>query len=374
MRSMKFIDEFRDSRLARGLLRRIEDLAHELPVVRFMEVCGTHTMAIYRSGLRHLLPENIVLISGPGCPVCVTANQYLDRAIAYARLPEVIVCTFGDMMRVPGSSSSLELERGRRADIRVVYSPLDALEVARQHPSRRVVFLGVGFETTAPAVAAAIQQAASEGLANFFVSSAHKVMPPALAALTTDGRLRIDGFILPGHVSAIIGVEPYQFLAAEYRKACVIAGFEPLDVLQSILLLVQQVRDGRRAVEIQYSRVVRPEGNPRARALMEQVFLPSDAEWRGMGVIAGSGLALRSEYRSHDADATLDVTVEPTVVHPACRCGEVLRGLCEPQQCPLFATACTPETPIGACMVSTEGTCAACYKYGRRVETGVSDG
>ncbi len=361
---MKFLDEFRNGALARRLLERIAAMAKGSPLMRFMEVCGTHTMAIYRSGIRQLLPENIVLISGPGCPVCVTANQYIDQAIAYARLPGVIVCTFGDMVRVPGSSSSLEVEKGKRVDVRVVYSALDALEVARQNPGRRVVFLGVGFETTVPTVAAAIAQAAAEGLRNFFVSSAHKVMPPALTALTTDGRLEIDGFILPGHVSAIIGVEPYQF----------IAGFEPLDILQGLLMLVKQVREGRPTVEIEYSRVVRPEGNPRARALMGQVFCPCDAEWRGMGVIPASGLALRPEYEQHNAEANLEVSVEPPVVHPACRCGEVLRGLCEPPECPLFASACTPETPVGACMVSTEGTCAASYKYGRRLEPGADNG
>ncbi|MBC7187676.1 MAG: hydrogenase formation protein HypD [Calditrichaeota bacterium] len=370
MSGVKFVEEFRDGAIARGLARRIAEVARGLPEVRLMEVCGTHTMAIYRNGIRQLLPENIVLISGPGCPVCVTPNDYIDRAIAFARRPDVTVCTFGDMVRVPGSSSSLELEKSRRADVRVVYSPLDAVEVAVQNPGRKVVFLGVGFETTAPTVAAAIELAAAKGVDNFFVSSAHKVMPPALAALTADARLGLKGFILPAHVSAIIGVVPYQFLAAKHGMAGVIAGFEPLDILQGILMLVEQVAEGRAAIEVQYTRVVREEGNPRALALLERVFQPCDAEWRGLGMIAGSGLAIRAEYAAHQAEANIIVEPEQTVVHPSCRCGEVLRGLLHPRECPLFGTVCTPETPVGACMVSTEGTCAACYKYGAPAEEG----
>ncbi|MGQ9561156.1 MAG: hydrogenase formation protein HypD [Candidatus Oleimicrobiaceae bacterium] len=374
MSGVKYIDEFRDGSIARGLVRRIAEVARGLPVVRFMEVCGTHTVAIYRSGIRQMLPENIELISGPGCPVCVTPNPFIDRAIAYARLPDVTICTFGDMVRVPGSTSSLELEKSRRADVRVVYSPLDAVEIAQQNPERNIVFLGVGFETTAPTVGAAIEVAAKKGVANFLVSCGHKVMPPALAALTADGRLGLNGFILPAHVSAIIGVDPYEFLATKHGLAGVIAGFEPLDILYGILMLVEMVSQGRAAIDIQYRRVVRREGNLRALDVLQRVFTPRDDDWRGLGVIAGSGLAIGPAYAAHDAEANIHVEVEPTKVHPRCRCGDVLRGLCRPEECPLFATVCTPEAPVGACMVSTEGTCAACYKYGRRLQEGQNNG
>ncbi|MDZ7373746.1 MAG: hydrogenase formation protein HypD [candidate division KSB1 bacterium] len=360
-----YIAAFRDpDRVARSL----ELLAAESEGLRatFMEVCGTHTVAIFRHGLRPLLPAGIRLISGPGCPVCVTPNSTIDRAVAMADLPRTTVATFGDMMRVPGSRSSLEEKRSLGADVRVVYSPLEAVEIASATPGRTVIFVAVGFETTAPAVAAAVLEASRRGLTNFFLLVAHKTMPQAMRALVTGDKIGLDGFICPGHVSTIIGAGPYRFLAEEFSKACVIAGFEPLDIVEAIRLLVRQVREKKPDVAIQYRRVVRPEGNPRALEIMYRVFEPCDSEWRGLGWIPSSGLRLREEFRAFDAEAQLAVEVEPPRENPGCRCGDVLRGLVNPEDCPLFGTTCTPDTPVGPCMVSTEGTCAAVYRYGER--------
>jgi hydrogenase expression/formation protein HypD len=363
---MNYQDEYRERELVRGLADRLARLVagRETPMT-FMEVCGTHTMAIYRFGLRSLLPPQVRLISGPGCPVCVTPNDYLDRAVALCRLPGVITATFGDMMRVPGSSSSLMEERAKGADIRIVYSPLDAVALAEANPERKVVFLGVGFETTAPTIAGSILAAEAKGLANYFVLASHKTIPIPMQVLTSDPELGLDGYICPAHVSAIIGVDAYRPLAEEFHTPCVITGFEPADVLQGIIMLAEQVVGGESRVETQYTRVVRPEGNPRARAILAQLFEPCDVPWRGIGVIPGSGLKLRREYARFDAEVMLPVEVEPTRDHPGCQCGEVLKGKTSPFDCPLFATACTPEAPVGACMVSSEGTCAAAYKYGR---------
>jgi hydrogenase expression/formation protein HypD len=330
----------------------------------FMEVCGTHTMAIYRIGLRTMLPPEIRLISGPGCPVCVTPNDYLDRAIAICRLPGVITVTFGDMMRVPGSSSSLMEERAKGADVRIVYSPLDAVTIAAKNPDRKVVFLGVGFETTAPTVAGSILSAKAQGLTNYLVLASHKTIPIPMQVLTSDPELGLDGYICPAHVSAIIGADAYRPLAEEYHTPCVITGFEPADMLQGILMLAEQVLAGNSRVEIQYSRVVRPEGNLKAQAILDQLFTPSDVAWRGIGVIPGSGLILREEYSSFDAEKMLPVEVEPTREHPGCSCGEILKGKMAPNECALFGTVCTPESPVGACMVSSEGSCAAAFRYG----------
>jgi hydrogenase expression/formation protein HypD len=328
-----------------------------------MEVCGTHTVAIHRCGLRALLPANVELVSGPGCPVCVTPIGYIDHAVALARTPGVILTTFGDLMRVPGSSSSLEGERAAGADVRVVMSPLDAVEIATKEPSRRVVFLGVGFETTTPAVALAMILAQQRGIGNFLVLSGHKVMPPALRALVGGGPLKIDGFLLPGHVSAVIGSGPYQFIAKQFKTPCAIAGFEPVDVLQAIWMLLRQLNEGVAKVEIQYRRAVRPEGNPRAEATVRDRFVPVDAEWRGIGVIPGSGLGVRPKYGQVDA-AQIPVQIEPAREKKGCICGQVLQGLKRPADCPLFGTACSPEHPVGACMVSSEGSCSAALKYG----------
>ena len=330
-----------------------------------MEVCGTHTVAIQRYGLRTILPPSIELVSGPGCPVCVTPVSYIDRAVALARRPDVILTTFGDLMRVPGSTSSLEKERAGGADVRVLTSPVDALDIAAKSPDRKVVFLGVGFETTAPAVALALILAQQRGIGNFVVLCGHKTMPAALRALVSSNTgVRIDGFILPGHVSAVIGSGPYKFLAREFKIPCAITGFEPVDIMQGILMLVEQLREGNPRVDIQYRRVVNPSGNPRAMRAMQTCFEPVDAEWRGIAMIPSSGLAIRREYATLDAAVQIPVQAEPTVERKGCICGLVLQGLKRPVDCPLFGTGCTPEHPVGACMVSSEGSCAATYNYG----------
>jgi len=332
--------------------------------VRLMEVCGTHTVAIFKAGIRQLLPLHVDLVSGPGCPVCVTANDYLDTAIAYCRQDDVIIATFGDMLRVPGSSSSLQAEKATGADIRIVYSPLDSLDIAAANPNKKIIFLGIGFETTAPTAAAAVLAAEQAGLANFYILSAHKLVPPALRALLTAAEVQVDGLLLPGHVSAIIGEAPYSFLVDEFGVPAVIAGFTPLDILQAVYMLAQQIGAGAASLQNQYSRVVRPAGNPAARQVLDRVYGGADAAWRGIGVIPGSGLGMRPEYRRFDALAALPVNVEETREAVGCRCGEVLRGVVRPTDCALFGAACVPEAPVGSCMVSVEGTCAAWYKYG----------
>ena len=358
---MKYQDEYRDPELAEKIVSAINRKSRK--PVRFMEVCGTHTVAIFRSGLKELLRETITLISGPGCPVCVTSPRDIDRAIMLCREPDVTVATFGDLMRVPGSDSSLHQEKARGADVRMVYASIDALELARKHRDRRIVMLGIGFETTVPTIAAAVQQAEQEGLNNFLVFSAHKLLPPALDALLSAGEVHIDGFICPGHVTTIIGIEPYQGVISRYGKPCAISGFEPVDILQSIHMLVCQIEEARCEVEIQYTRAVRPEGNPRARQLVEEVFEPTDGLWRGLGLIPQSGLRLREKYRKHAAESHYDLEVPPADEMPGCRCGEILRGVCTPPQCSLFRKSCSPANPYGPCMVSSEGTCAAYFKY-----------
>jgi hydrogenase expression/formation protein HypD len=330
------------------------------PDLTFMEVCGTHTMSIARYGLRELLPDSMRLVSGPGCPVCVTAMADLDRVVALARLPEVTLATFGDLIRVPASRTTLAAERAAGADVRVVYSPRDAVQIAADQPGRQVVFAGIGFETTAPTIAASLLEARARGLANFSLLSMHKTMPLPLQALLELGETAISGFLLPGHVSVITGTACYEFLARDYGVAGVVAGFEPHDVLAALLRLVRQTAP---AIEIEYERAVRPEGNVVAQRLLEQVFEPSDADWRGLGVIPGSGLALRPEYADADAALRFPVHLEPPLEPAGCRCGEVLRGVTDPADCALFGARCTPEDPVGACMVSSEGACAARYRY-----------
>jgi hydrogenase expression/formation protein HypD len=359
---VKHISEYRDGKLSAPIIdsmRRTLDGRR----VTFMEVCGTHTMSIYRYGIKWMLPENVNLLSGPGCPVCVTGNAYIDRAVAYSRREDVIVTSFGDMMRVPGSSSSLERERAEGRDIRVVYSTLEALDVARENPAKKVVFLGVGFETTVPTIAASILAAQTEGLKNFLVSGANKTVPEALAAIAT-GELKLNGFLGPAHVSTIIGAEPYRFLPRDHGLGVVIAGFEPLDVLHAIAMLCKQVAEDRPDVELQYSRIAREDGNPKAREITNRVFEACDADWRGIGVIPASGLTMRENFAAFDADRVIDVEVEATREHKGCICGNILQGLAQPEECKLFGKACTPESPVGACMVSSEGTCAAHFKYG----------
>jgi len=328
-----------------------------------MEVCGTHTMAIHRHGIRALLPENVRLISGPGCPVCVTSQGQVDQIVELAARPEVTIATFGDMVRVPGSHSSLERERAGGADVRVVYSPLDAVAIAEAEPSRQVVFIGIGFETTAPAVAAAVVEARKRRLGNFTLVAAGKLIPPALEALLSSGDLNLDGLICPGHVSVIIGSRAYEVLAEKHRLPCVVAGFEPAEVLEAVVALVRQAAEGRAEVENRYSTWVRPEGNRRALAMMEKVFRPGPAKWRGLGTIEGSGLVLRPEWEEFDAAARFGLEERDVPEPEGCRCGDVLRGLVSPGDCPLFADRCTPEEPVGPCMVSSEGTCAAAYRY-----------
>ncbi|NOY82134.1 MAG: hydrogenase formation protein HypD [Kiritimatiellaeota bacterium] len=350
---------------SRQLRDEIQELARRADrSLAFMEVCGTHTMAAFRSGLRSVLPPSIRLLSGPGCPVCVTDNAFIDLAVAVADTPGVSVATFGDMLRVPGSFASLEQARAAGADVRVVYSAADALKMAEALPSRRTVFLGIGFETTAPGTAWTIEEAARRGIANFGVLCAHKTMPGAMAALLAGGELRIDGFLCPGHVSAVIGSEPYEFICRDYAVPCVVAGFEPGDLLEAVAALARQVCEGRAEVEIQYSRSVQPEGNPAARTQLERVFEPCDVPWRGLGTIPGSGLRIRNEFRKHDAATWFEgIETPPPREHPGCICGDVLRGLRVPPDCPLFRRQCTPASPVGACMVSSEGTCAAYFRY-----------
>lgn len=329
-----------------------------------MEVCGTHTMAAARSGLRTLLPAGVRLSSGPGCPVCVTAPGYVAAACALARRPGVVVATFGDMVRVPGGDVSLEEERARGADVRPVYSTLDALALARRLPGREVVFLGVGFETTAPTVAAAVRTARDEGIENFSVLVAHKTMPGALRALATAPDIALDGLLCPGHVSTVTGEGIYRFLPAEFGIPCAIAGFEPLEILLGIESLLGQILEGQPRVENVYRWVVRPGGNARARAVMEEVFEACDAEWRGIGTIPGSGLRLRAAFAAFDAGRRFSIRVPHVAPPRGCLCGRILRGVAEPADCPLFGRSCTPRRPVGPCMVSSEGACAAAYTYG----------
>ncbi len=357
---MKYIDEFRDKELVRNLVKRIGEVSHR--GVSLMEVCGGHTWAIQKFGIPSLLPANIRLLSGPGCPVCVTSKRFIDQVVAYSRLSDVVICSFGDLIRVPGSSSTLEKEKSRGADVRIVYSVLDALALAEQNPGKKVVFPGIGFETTAPGTAAGIKDAAQKGLKNFFVLSSHKVMPPAMAALIDEG-VKIDGYIAPGHVSVITGSGIYRDFPKKYGVGCVIAGFEPVDILQAVYMLLRQINQQRFGVEIQYSRVVKPEGNPIARQAMEEVFTTRDDWWRGFGVIPASGLVLNEKYAHFDAEKMIPVEVEETVEEKGCICGEVLKGLKRPTDCKLFGKVCNTTNPVGSCMVSHEGACNAYFRF-----------
>lgn len=332
--------------------------------LNFMEVCGTHTVAIFKHGIRSLLPAGIKLLSGPGCPVCVTSIKDIDKAIAIAKHDDAILTTFGDMMRVPGGKLSLSEVKAEGADIRIVYSPLDSLKIAKENPAKKVVFFGAGFETTTPAAAGTLSEADRLGIENFYLYSVHKVVPPALEVLLQSDDVRIDGFILPGHVSTIIGTRPYNFIAQKYNIPCVVTGFDAPDILASIAMLMSQTASGKASVEIQYKKVVNEIGNQTAVGFIEKYFEPVDAYWRGIGVLPGSGLSIRNEWRRRDAEALFDLSGVPDYPEPkGCMCGLVLRGVKLPSECNLFAKACTPEKPIGACMVSTEGSCAAYYKY-----------
>jgi hydrogenase expression/formation protein HypD len=369
---MKYLDEFRDPEKARALIGEIERLVTHIDICRrrplqIMEVCGGHTHSIFRYGLEQLLPDAIELVHGPGCPVCVLPIGRVDDCVALAERPEVIFTTFGDAMRVPGSKKSLLQAKAEGADVRIVYSPLDALALARGHPNREVVFFGLGFDTTMPSTALTILQAENEGLTNFSVFCNHITIVPTLKALLESPDLALDGFIGPGHVSMVIGTGAYCFIADQYRKPFVVSGFEPLDILQSLMMVLRQIRDGRAEIENQYTRVVAAEGNANALKALERVYeLRDHFEWRGLGSIDHSGVRLRDGYARFDAERKFPVPDVRVVDPAACQCGEVLKGVIKPWQCRVFGAGCTPETPMGALMVSSEGACAAYYQYGDR--------
>ncbi len=358
---MKFISEYRDS----IQILAISEIIHKVSKknICIMEVCGSHTMAIHRFGIKGLLPANIKLVSGPGCPVCVTAIDYIDKAIAVSRIKNSIITTFGDLIKVPGSYSSLEKEKASGADIQMVYSILESLDIAKYNPDKKIVFLAIGFETTTPATAAGILKAAELKLNNFSVLCSHKVMPPPMKAIIEEG-INVDGFLAPGHVSVITGTEMYNFIVNKFHKGVVIAGFEPLDILQSVYMLVQQFESNNPKVEIQYSRVVKPEGNSKARLAVEKVFEATDANWRGFGIIPKSALKIRPAFTKFDTEKVFTIQIEDPKEPKGCICGQVLKGLKAPADCKLYGKVCTPENPTGACMVSLEGACNVFYRYG----------
>ena len=357
-------------KLAGELVERIGELADRTGRhLRFMEVCGTHTVSIFRAGIRQLLPEQVELVSGPGCPVCVTPDEYMDKAIAYARREDVIIATFGDMLKVPGTESSLSEAKAAGADIHIVYSPLDSLQVARDNPDKKVVFLAVGFETTAPTAAATVLAAEQAGLKNLYMLSAQKLVPPALRLLIDDPEVLVDGFILPGHVAVVTGTEVFRFLETEYHIPGVVTGFEPLQILRSLYRLTKQVAAGEAKVENEYGSVVKTQGNPTSLAVTSRVYEPVAAKWRGIGEIPASGLKMRETYKAYDIEEVLPLPAGqlPAPKKTGCRCGEVLKGIVTPHECPLFGKACVPTHAIGPCMVSVEGVCAAWYKYGKGI-------
>jgi len=360
---MKYVDEFRNSAIAKKLVHKINRLSKTIKQdIALMEVCGTHTVAMFRHGIRNILPKKIRIISGPGCPVCVTSQQDVDKAIAIAGSKDTTITTFGDMIKVPGTQSSLAQARAEGNDIRVVYSVLDALDIARKNPKRKVVHLAIGFETTVPTVAAALKRAKRLKYRNFFILCAHKIIPPALKVLLNSPRCKINGLILPGHVSTIIGARPYQFIARKFKIPGVIAGFEAIDILQAIVMLLEQIWMEKPRIDIQYTRCVHSEGNVTAQRMLTEVFKVSDVNWRGLGLIKKSGLALRNKFTDFDVQKQFSFKL-PKIKKTPCRCGDVLQGIIVPVQCPLFRKSCTPSMPIGPCMVSSEGACAAYYRY-----------
>jgi hydrogenase expression/formation protein HypD len=364
---VRYVDEFRNTRAIEAVAAELKTLVERGSHVKLMEVCGGHTHAIYRHGLDMLLPDEVELVHGPGCPVCVIPMGRVDDAISIAERPEVIFTSFGDMLRVPGGRRRSLLEaKARGADVRIVYSPLDALDIARSNRDREVVFFGVGFETTAPATALTLLRARRESVRNFSVFCNHVLIAPALRAILDSPDTEIDGFVGPGHVSTVIGTVEYEFICRDYGRPVVVAGFEPTDILQAVALLLAQLRDGRAEVENQYGRVVREEGNPAALAALEYVFtVREDFEWRGLGPIPHSGYRIADELGEWDAEQRFEVSGARIEDPKACRCGDVLRGMAKPFECSVFGTACTPEKPLGTCMVSSEGACAAYYAYGR---------
>jgi hydrogenase expression/formation protein HypD len=363
---VRYVDEFRDPELGRALSAQILSLVEPDRHYKLMEVCGGHTHTIYKYGIDDLLPENVELVHGPGCPVCVIPMGRVDDGIAIAEREGVIFACFGDMMRVPGSRGTLLEAKAAGADVRVVYSPLDALRLAKANPERDVVFFAIGFETTAPSTALTLKRARAEGVENFLCMCSHVTIVPPLRALLDSPGLELDGFVGPGHVATIVGLRPFEFVPAEYGRPFVVSGFEPLDVLQSIEMILRQLAAGRRAVENQYTRVVPHEGNPAALAALEEVFEPRpEFEWRGMGTIPESALRIADEYADLDAERRFEPPGERVADPEACQCGEVLKGAIKPWECRVFGTSCTPEHAIGACMVSPEGACAAYYNFGR---------
>jgi hydrogenase expression/formation protein HypD len=363
---MRFVDEFRDRKLAEDLAFEIRRLVEPGRRYHLMEVCGGHTHTIYKHGVEDYLPREITLVHGPGCPVCVIPMGRLDDAIHIAHQPDVILATFGDMMRVPGGRGSFLNANAEGADVRMVYSPMDALRMAKRNPERRVVFMAIGFETTAPSTALTLLAAEREGVENFSIFCNHVTIVPAIKAILDSPDLRLDGFLGPGHVSTAIGCRPYDFIASAYKRPVVVAGFEPLDILQSIHMLLRQLADGRCEVENQYKRVVSREGNRNALAAIQRTMeLRPYFEWRGLGFISRSALKLREDYARFDAERIFEIPGIRVADPKACQCGEVLKGVLKPWQCKVFGTACTPETPIGTCMVSSEGACAAYYNFGR---------
>lgn len=366
MTDMTGMTKQEERELAKRLVAEIGRMAEAAGrKLRFMEVCGTHTVAIFRAGLRQMLPENVELVSGPGCPVCVTPDDYMDKAITYALREDTIITTFGDMLKVPGSKSSLMEAKAEGADIRIVYSPLDSIQVAKDNPDKKVIFLAVGFETTAPTAAATVLAAQQQGIENLYMLSAQKLVPPALRALLNDPEVRVDGFILPGHVSVITGTDVFSFLTEEYHMPGVVTGFEPLQILRSLYRLMQQVTKGEARIENEYGSVVHKGGSPAAQRAADLVYEPADAAWRGIGIIPMSGLRMRDSFAAYDIERLLPLDVPMGKNKPGCRCGEVLRGIVTPKECPLFGKACVPTHAVGPCMVSVEGVCAAWYKYGQ---------
>ncbi len=363
---MKYVDEYRNRDLVQALTEKLHTLTKR--PIRIMEVCGTHTMSIFRHGIRKILPKEIQLISGPGCPVCVTPPGVIDAFVALAQMPGVIITTFGDMIRVPGTKGSLADARAKGADVRIVYSPMDGLTLAAEEPERMIVFLSVGFETTTPTIAATILAASQQDRDNFFIFPANKIMPPPLDALMQDPDIAVDGLLCPGHVSVISGADSFRFLVDRYGLACAVAGFEPTDILMAVLALVKQVQAEKPTVENCYGRAVTKNGNTKARTLVDEIFTPVDSQWRGLGTIPASGLALRARYSRFDITKKMNIQTVPTGEPKGCRCGEILKGICSPGDCPLFGRQCTPANPIGPCMVSGEGTCGAWYRYGNLEE------
>jgi hydrogenase expression/formation protein HypD len=371
---MRYIDEFRNKKPLKKLTDKIKEIAPKEDV-NIMEVCGTHTQSFFRFGLDKLLPTNLRLIAGPGCPVCVSTQEYIDKAIHYAKSKNVIILTFGDMLRVPGTRLTLEKERAKGANVSVVYSALDALAIARKNPQKQVIFLAVGFETTAPTIALSIIRAKKENLKNLFFFPSLKLIPPGMDYLVKDKRLDLNGFLCPGHVSSIIGIKPYEFIPKRYKIACCVTGFEPLDILEGIHLIIQQIIKNKPMVANQYVRVVTRSGNIKAQKIISEVFKVADASWRGLGRIPGSGLRLKDKFSKFDAEKNFPFSHKLQATRLSgrqasyklqkCRCGDVLKGLIEPNECILFKKACSPDNPFGPCMVSSEGACNAYYKYKR---------